>query len=243
MPLGGKIEIVNSILFRVIVKVIVDFTSMVHYRHPNEVGGAYWLFGLMLTMCSLPVSIYLASPYVDERAIDIASSIVNYFIPITTLCLAVFFFDIERKYLHTFWSTQTSKDYNMAFFLEGGSDAIKIQLLAKSRHHWVSIEGEVRNWIQLNWAKWDEEKPEWFTDVMKDTVPVDFIPADGDARRKESVRRASVDAEAEGGLADALRASVRRASVGGADGGDILGVGGGKAKVSSVLQLGDEDGD
>jgi hypothetical protein len=77
---------------------------------------------------------------------------------------------------------------------------------------------------------------------LKAKVPVDFIPSDGDARRRESVRRASVDAEAEGGLAGALRASIRRVSVGGADGGDIIGVGDGKAKVSSVVQRDDQDG-
>ena len=55
------------------------------------------------------------------------------------------------------------------------------------------------------------------------------------------MRRASVDAEAEGGLAGDLRASIRRASVGGADNGDVIGVGGGKEKVSSVVQLEDEN--
>ena len=93
----------------------------------------------------------------------------------------------------------------------------------------------------MNWAKWEEEKPEWLTDIKKALVPEEFIPADGDARRRESVRRASVDAEAEGGLAGAVRASIRRASVGGADGGDSIGVGGRKAKVSSVVPK-DEDG-
>jgi hypothetical protein len=241
IPLGGNIEIVSSILMRVIVKIIIDFTSNMQARHPNEVGGTSWLFGLVLTMVSLPVSIYLASPYVDDNAIDTASSIVNYFIPITTLCFAVFFLNIERKYLHTFWSPQRSKDMTMAYFFEGESDAIKFGVLWTSRHHWVSIEGEIKKWIEVNWANWEEEKPEWFTDVMKAKVPVEFIPSDGDARRRESVRRASVDAEAEGGLAGALRASIRRASVRGTDGGDIIGVGSGKAKVSSVVP--DEDGE
>jgi hypothetical protein len=85
-PLGGKAEIVSSILLRVLVKIVVDFTSIVHFRHPNEVGGAYSLFGLLLTMVSLQVSIYiyLFSPYVDDNPIDIASFIVKYIIPITT---------------------------------------------------------------------------------------------------------------------------------------------------------------
>jgi hypothetical protein len=243
LPVGGNAEIVSSILLRVVMKIITDFTSMVQFRHPNEVGGLYWLFGLLLTMGSLPMSIYIASPYVDEKAVDIASSIAKYFILTTTLCFAVFFLNIERKYLHTFWSIQRSKDYNMAFFLEGRSDANKIEVFGKSRHHWVSIEGEIKTWVELNWAKWEEEQPEWFDDVTKAKVPVEFIPSDGDARRRESVRRASVDAEAEGGLAGALRASVRRASVGGVDGGDILGVGGGKAKESSFVPIEDEDGE
>jgi hypothetical protein len=241
LPLGGNAEIVSSILTRVIIKIIVDFTSIAHFRHPYEVGGAYWLFGLLLTMASLPVSIFIASPYVDERAINIAWTMVKIFLPSSGLCFAIFILTIEKKYWHTFWSTQKSKDMTMACFLVGESDEIKFGVLWNSRHHWVSIEGEIKKWVDLNWAKWEEEQPEWWTDVMKAKVPVDFIPAHGDARRRESVRRASVDAEAESGLAGGLRASIRRASVGGADGGDIIGVGGGKGKVSSVVPK-DEDG-
>jgi hypothetical protein len=241
IPAGVNVEIVSSILMRVVVKIITDFTSIMQLRHPNEVGGAYWLFSLILTMGSLPVSIFIASSHVDEQPIDIASLIVKYFTPITTICFAVFFWNIERKYWHTFWSPQRSKDKTMSFFLEGESDKVKFLVLTRSRHHWVSIEGEVKKWIELNWAKWEEEQPEWFTDVIKATVPVDFIPADGDARRRESVRRASVDTEAEGGLAGAVRASLWRASVRGAGGRDIIGVGGGEAKVSSVVPIKDEE--
>ena len=73
----------------------------------------------------------------------------------------------------------------------------------------------MRKWVRENWARWEEEKPEWLTDQMKAMVPVEFIPITGEARRRESVRRASVDAEAEGGLGGALRARLRRASIGG----------------------------
>jgi hypothetical protein len=189
------------------------------------------------------MSIHVALPYVDKSTINIASLIMNYIIPISTMCFAVFFLNIEKKYLHTFWSIQRGKDKTMAYFLEGKSDAIMFSVFKRSKHHWVSIDGIIKKWVELNWAKWEEEQPEWFTDAMKAKVPVDFIPEDGDARRRESVRRASVDAEAEGGIADTLRASIRRASVEGADGGDILGVGGKKAKVSSVMPRDDDDGE
>ena len=110
-----------------------------------------------------------------------------------------------------------------------------------SKHHWEANEEEVKAWVEANWVRWEEEKPDWFDDAMRARVPIEYIPGAGDARKRESVRRASVDAEAEGGLAGAFRASIRRASVGGADGGDIIGVGGGKAKVSSVVPK-DDDG-
>jgi hypothetical protein len=129
----------------------------------------------------------------------------------------------------------------MAYFLEGESDAIKFSVFKRSKHHWVSIEGQIKKWVEFNWTEWEEEQPEWFTDVRKASVPREFIPADGNARRRESVRRASVGAEAKGGLAGGLVASIRRASVGVADGGVLTGVGSGKAKVSSVLPIENED--
>ena len=46
---------------------------------------------------------------------------------------------------------------------------------------------------------------------MKAKVPVDYIPT-AEAKQRESLRRASVDAEAIG-LGVALRASIRRASI------------------------------
>jgi hypothetical protein len=117
-----------------------------------------------------------------------------------------------------------------------GSDAVKATFTFKrSKHHWKSIEDEVRTWVAQNWKRWEEEKPEWFDKAMRTRVPVEYIPGAEDARRTESVRRASVDAQAEGGLVGTLIESIRRASVGGADGGDIIRVGGGKAKVSGVL--------
>ena len=197
------------------VKIITDFTSIVQFRHPNEVGGVYWAFGFVVTMTSLLVAVTLAESNLSMRTISIARFVSMYFIPFSLLCFTVFFFNIERKYWHTFWSMKRGKEYTMTYFLEGESDAVKFQIFKNSRHHWNSIEVKVRKWVRENWAKWEEEKPEWFTDAMKAMVPEEFIPATGDARRRESARRASVDAEAEGGLGGALRASIRRASIGG----------------------------
>jgi hypothetical protein len=244
MPTGGNFEVVSSIGFRVIVKIIVDFTSMVHYRHPNEVGGMYWIFGFVLTMGSLPVAIILAEKGdIADKVLRFAWKVVGIFIPCTVVLFAVFFFNIEKKYWGTFYNLQRGKDLTVKNFREGADDVKAVFTFQRSKHHWKAIEEEVKTWVEANWDRWEEEKPKWFDDAMRARVPVEYIPGEGDARRRESVRRASVDAEAEGGLAGALRLSIRRASVGGADGGEIIEVGGGKGKVSSVLPRDDENGE
>jgi hypothetical protein len=236
MPLGGNAEVVNSFVCRVLVKVVGDFTSIVQFRHPNEVGGMYWMFGFVLTMGSLPVAITLVERRdLAEEVVSFAWTVVGIFMPCIVVLFAVFFFNIEKRYRGTFLSFQRGKDLSVKNFREG-SDSVKAKYTFKySKHHWKAIEEDVKSWVEASWDRWEEEKPKWFDDAMRARVPVEYIPGAGNARRRESVRRASVDADAEGGLAGVVRAGIRRASFGGADGRDIIGVGGGNAKVSSVL--------
>jgi hypothetical protein len=245
IPAGGNVEIVSSIVARVLVKVVTDFTSIVQFRHPYELGGMYWLLGFVLTIGSLPIAILVAERGDGaEKKLKLAWTVVLLCTPTSLACFMVFFINIERKYWGTFFTLQRGNDLTVTSFKAGNDDAAKAAYTFQmSKHHWKLIEEEVKNWVETNWERWEEEQPEWFDDAMRARVPVEYIPEYGDARRKENVRRASVDAEVEGGLAGSLRAGIRKASVGGADGGDIVGVGGGKAKVSSFLPVEDKDGE
>jgi hypothetical protein len=218
VPLGGKTEIISSLLVRVTIKIITDFTSIVQFRHPNEIGGAYWLFGFVLTLGSLPIATIIAQSIQQQNeGIIIAWSVVGYISPLMLICFAVFIWNIEHTYLSTFFSLQTGIGLTVKNFKTGSDDSVKAMYsFGRSRNHWISIEDEVRGWVEANWERWEEEKPTWFDDMTKSKVPVEFIPITGDARRRESVRRASLDAEAEGGLGGVLRASIRRASIGSA---------------------------
>ena len=215
MPLEGIADLIFSFISRVLVKIVTDFTSIVQFRHPNEVGGASWAIGVFLTIGGLPIALILTEKeHPNEKIVSLAQSWGKYLTALVFLAFAVFFYNIERKYWHTFFSLQRGKDLTIKKFRESETDVNKAHYsFKKSRRQWVSIEDKVRKWVEENWERWEEEKPEWFTDQMKATVPVEFIPTTGEARRRESVRRASVNAEAEGGLGGALRASIRRASV------------------------------
>ena len=71
----------------------------------------------------------------------------------------------------------------------------------------------MKKWVEINWDSWATERPHWLNDAWMARIPVEFIPT-GDAKRRESMRRESVDVNAEGGLGGAVRASNRRASIG-----------------------------
>lgn len=51
---------------------------------------------------------------------------------------------------------------------------------------------EVGGWVRKGWGVWVEEKPDWFTDVWRGSVPVDMIPntkgGEGDGE-KEGVKK------------------------------------------------------
>ncbi len=38
-------------------------------------------------------------------------------------------------------------------------------------HVWSPIEGEVRLWVRENFAKWEREKPEWWTKKLIQKIP------------------------------------------------------------------------
>jgi hypothetical protein len=238
IPVGGYTEYVVSLVCKVLVKIISDFTSLVQFRHPNEVGGLYWMFGFVLTVLSLPGALAAAGQLEKaQRGVDLGTSIAMLFIPTSIVSLAVFFFSIDNKYWNTFFSLEKGKDLSVKNFRASKDDAVKaVFSLLRSKHHWKTIEEEVRAWVEENWERWEEEKPKWLDEGMKARVPVEWIPT-AEGKRRESMRRASVDAQAEGGLGGALRASLRRASVGNAVGGDDV------ARVVPVAENEDREGE
>jgi|NorSeaMetagenome_1021524.scaffolds.fasta_scaffold142156_1 hypothetical protein len=58
-PITGALAVFGSVVMRILTKLVTDFTGMLDFRIPIEVGGAYWLFSTMLTFCALPGVIVL----------------------------------------------------------------------------------------------------------------------------------------------------------------------------------------
>ena len=61
-------------------------------------------------------------------------------------------------------------------FLEG-DDVMKAEVFTNTERHWSAIRDKVEAWVKEGWATWEEEKPDWFTDKWKASVPEDMKPA------------------------------------------------------------------
>ena len=67
-PLKGYKKLVVSVLMRVMIKVITDFTGVIQFRHPSEVGGLQWTIGYLSTTGFLPMGIVLYESVLGPRA-------------------------------------------------------------------------------------------------------------------------------------------------------------------------------
>ena len=69
----------------------------------------------------------------------------------------------------------TGAQYTIHCF-RNGDDLSKSWIFSVNKRHWSSIREEVLAWTRLNWTKWVETKPEWFTEAFKEGVPDDMMP-------------------------------------------------------------------
>ena len=80
------------------------------------------------------------------------------------------------QYRHTFFNVETGGQMTRRVFLEG-EDVMKKGVFLVHKSHRLPIRDKVAAWVNAGWATWEEEKPDWFTDQWKASVPEDMKPA------------------------------------------------------------------
>ena len=124
--------------------------------------------------------------------------------------LVLFFFIIDQKYLHTFFSLTTMRQSVISDFRTADTDERRALVFKKSFHVWSSIEGEVRAWIHANFLKFEKEKPEWWTTKLINKIPEEVLSKEeinvliSNGRRNRRRSSLQIDAEllAVGGVGD-----------------------------------------
>ena len=184
-PLEGITSILLSLIMRVGIKVITDFTSIIQLRHPNEVGGAQSVFGQLISVATLFIALILAE---DSGKLGKEMSrlwFISYILTGSALfSYCVFFSNINSGYNNTFFSSETGGQMTIRKFRTLEDDGLRAAaVFEKNKNQWKSIYGEVKEWVWQNWPKWMEEKPAWFDDKMRSMIPRDMIPSSDDPKQ------------------------------------------------------------
>jgi len=213
LPVDGAFGLFVSLLLRVVVKTITDFTGVIQFRGDAELGGLYWTANMFLALLASFVAVYVyyadAGEEVDliktgskstafeieERA---AWTLVGVLSGSWVVVFGVFLLLTKKEYRRTFFTTRLGKQWTMDFFLKGTEDAIKRCTVGHNKAQWWVIREDVKEWVQTNWWRWKEEKPEWFSLAWQSKVPTEWVEdaeerARLDKEREKGRRRKSVE--------------------------------------------------
>jgi hypothetical protein len=72
LNLRGLLGWTVTFITRIVIKIIVDFTLIVHFRHSFELGGAYWSFNVFCNQAFCFISVLLYSKSGGLRGTPIA---------------------------------------------------------------------------------------------------------------------------------------------------------------------------
>ena len=185
IPLSsGFAAIAVSFLYRLVVKILVDFTGC-NLRHPLELGG----LGFTLSLVWAQAFPFVALQFYEGEMKDGMKVFLAVCFIVWLLLNTTFFCTIDLSYLSTFFGTKTGPQYITHRFLSSKEDHYRFHAVFFHRiQHSSSIHGRVKEWVAENIDKWKRENPDWFNieKIPDEFLPKDVFEAEGGAQRRRS---------------------------------------------------------
>ena len=183
---------VATFVIRFFTKLMVDFTVIVQLRHPQELGGLYWILCLVLGQATSFVAVHLhlhSQKYptaYQNRLWAVVVSVEAVFI----VFFAIFVLMMKKEYRASFFSTITAKQFNHNNFRNAASVQAKFSIFTVHPSMYRDIRDEIKQYVAEHYSALIEERPEWFTERVRKTIPEDMIPLEeeGEDERNSSVR-------------------------------------------------------
>jgi len=189
-PIDGASGLLVSLLMRVASKTMVDFTGVINFRHPNELGGLYWTMNMFLALAASFGSVWVyAENGGEEVGEKDAWMMVGCLGGAWFITFAVFLGLMKKGYRRTFFSTTSGKANTSNYFLLRTDESVRCIMITDNKLLWREMRADVKTWVLKNWWRWMEEKPDWFTEAWVKKLPDDFIPADDDEVKLEAIRK------------------------------------------------------
>jgi len=217
LPVEGIGEVFVSLFMRVMVKTIADFTGLLHFRHPGELGGLYWSINVAIALVTSFVSVHVyagqpssvldpivnatanitanntanssatAVPLEPQRAYSLVSSLCAGWVLTFGLILLL----MKKSYRRSFVSLKKGKSLPLEVF-KSYDDHVKARVMSFNRKQWFEIESQVEAWVRDGWWTWQDDKPDWFDEQFVAKIPKSWIPQEStNSSRKERESRSA----------------------------------------------------
>jgi len=183
-PVGkGIVFVIGSLVERICVKIIVDFSGCIHLRHPYELGG------LVFTLSVIWAQIFpfVALQYFDGDMRDGIIVFLGLSFLLWLVLNIIFFCTIDLSYLNTFFGTKTASQYTCELFMTSKDDFQKFTAIFTNNIRYTkTIHEEVKLWVAAKINQWKIDKPDWFkTEMIPDVfLPKEVFEAEGGAERR-----------------------------------------------------------
>jgi hypothetical protein len=124
------------------------------------------------------VALY-AAYYVGKAKLEASTLyiVVGALAAVWAVAFGVLLLTMERKYVRTFFSTETGGHNAMTHFLDNaGDDELCTQIFFKNQELWRPIRPQVQTWLRARFKIWKRGKPAWFTDALRRSIPTGMLP-------------------------------------------------------------------
>jgi len=188
----GYMAEIGSLIERIFMKVIADYTGCLQLRHPKEMGGLMFSLNMLWAQVFPFIALYLVddneSTLGGRTRREMLSFLMGIFI-LWLVLIVTFFCTIDISYIGTFFGTKTGPQYTVECFERGNTERAKFRTFFKNRLQYTEkIHDQVKEWVAENINEWRRENPDWFD---MELIPDEFLPKEifeeeGGARRRRS---------------------------------------------------------
>jgi hypothetical protein len=168
-----------SLAYRLISKLLGDFTGLVDLRHSNEFGGGYFTANAALTQaaCFMAAAVYSESYRGDKIDRSTLFTVVGSLAALWAMSFGGLLLAVERKHVRSFISLQTGREDTMRYFTDNeGNDERRVMIFEYNERHWRPIKRDVKQWVRSRYAIWVRDSPSWFDEALSARIPASFLP-------------------------------------------------------------------
>ena len=126
--LEGTLKYMCAGVVHSVVKVLVDYTGMIHARGPKLAGGALFTFQTIVSQCYpfVALSFYRTSDIEDKADVDMLNTVFIVLASSWFLCVLAFLRVTKKEFWNTFTSTVTGWQFTIDSFRASNDPQAKL---------------------------------------------------------------------------------------------------------------------